>query len=111
MTTKAGTIGDAKFASVAAMLAQQQVDVKEHLKSRPPHYFCNPQPLPHGGDQTKMVQANLTELNKSSSCLHCSNSLLYHCNNMGEQDFKLCPHHGARVSPKQCSQQVVGGFN
>ena len=61
-----------------------------------------------------MVQANLTELNKRfkfNSCLRCSNSLLYHCNNQGEQDFKLCPHHGARVSQTQQSQQVVGGFN
>ena len=96
------------------MLAQQRVGAKERLKSRPPHYFCNPQPLPHGGDRTKMVQANLTELNKRfkfNSCLRCSNSLLYHCNKPGEQDFKLCLHHGARVSPTQRSQQVVGSFN
>ena len=107
-------MGDAEFASVATMLAQQRVDVKERLKSRPPHYLGNPQPLPHGGDQIKMVQANLTELNKRfkfNSCLRCSNSLLYHCNNQGEQDFKLCPHHGVHVSPTQLSQQVVGGFN
>jgi hypothetical protein len=61
-----------------------------------------------------MFQSNLTELNKRfkfNSCLRCSNSLLYQCNNPGEQDFKLCPHHGARVSPTQLSQQVVGGFN
>ena len=88
--------------------------MKECLKSRPLHYVGNPQPLPHGGDQTKMVQANLTELNKLfkfNTCLCCSHSLLYHCNNPGEQDFKLCPHHGALVSPTQWSQQVVGDFN
>ena len=71
-TTAAGTVGDAGFASVAAMLAQQLVDMKERLKSQPPHYFGNSQPLPQGGDQTKMFQANLTELNKLfrfNSCL------------------------------------------
>ena len=107
-------MGDSWFASVAAMLVQQLVDMKESLKSLPPHYFGNPQPLPQGGDQNKMFQANLMELNKRfkfNSCLCCSNSLLYQCNNPGEQDFKLCPHHGARVSPMQLSQQVVGGFN
>ena len=46
-TTATGTMGNALFASVAAMLAQQLVDVKERLESRPPHYFGNPQPLPH----------------------------------------------------------------
>ena len=107
-------MGDAWFSSVAAMLAQQWVDMKERLKSLPPHYFGNPQPLQPGGDWKKIFQANLTELKKSfkfNSCLHCSNSLLYQCNNQGEQDFKLCPYHGARVSQTQRSQQVVGGFN
>ena len=101
-------MGDTGYALMATMLAQQRVDMKERLKSRPPHYFGNPQQLQLGKDQNKMFQANLTELNKRfkfNSCTSCSNSLLYQCNNPGEQDFKLYPHHGVCVSPTQQSQQ------